>query len=351
MKILLVNDSPGLRRRFAPGLRVHLNAQVEAVTNAQEAIIALETQKADVVVVNLSMSVMDGFSLLAYLNRKQVTVPVIVLSSLGVQERALAQCAAPIPESSVHYQRLSAQIEALVQSEQVRRFSLAELLSLLEAERKSCALLVKSGRRKGRLHFLFGKLVNAFSFEQEGEGEEAALDILSWGEVSVEVERSYHNYKRLIKKSPDVLLKEIRSREEAAYVQSRGSAEGADASSVEIKKVAKEALSTLDKLLSEPAVQQAKEMLTQDIVGAQAQPDEELQSAVHALLERVCHAEEAFSDVMQAVAVFLEKQKSLKQQAPKVAVKVTNTSYDPPALPPGSLQGSLQPGSVSALIK
>jgi hypothetical protein len=83
------------------------------------------------------------------------------------------------------------------------------LLQLVQMERKSCALHVRSGDSQGRLHFLSGELVNAYSFELDAEGEAAARHLLALDDVTIEFERSLHNHVRTIQTPLTTLLLDV----------------------------------------------------------------------------------------------------------------------------------------------
>ena len=75
----------------------------------------------------------------------------------------------------------------------VRGVSLSGFLQMMEWEEKSLCIRAEAGRSWGRLHLLQGRLVQAYSHATGMTGEDAALDILSWENVSLRIERSYHN--------------------------------------------------------------------------------------------------------------------------------------------------------------
>lgn len=75
----------------------------------------------------------------------------------------------------------------------VRGVSLPGFLQMMEWEKKSLSIRVDSGKNWGRLHLLEGRLVNAYVHSTRQKGEAAALDIMSWDNVSLRIERSYHN--------------------------------------------------------------------------------------------------------------------------------------------------------------
>ena len=71
----------------------------------------------------------------------------------------------------------------------VENISLASFLQLLEMERKTCTLSVRSpdpdADREGQLYFRAGRLVGAASGEESGR--EAALEIVTWEHTNIEI--------------------------------------------------------------------------------------------------------------------------------------------------------------------
>jgi uncharacterized protein DUF4388 len=71
----------------------------------------------------------------------------------------------------------------------VENISLASFLQLLEMERKTCTLSVRSPDpdtdREGQLYFRAGRLVGAASGEESGR--EAALEIVTWEHTNIEI--------------------------------------------------------------------------------------------------------------------------------------------------------------------
>ncbi len=64
--------------------------------------------------------------------------------------------------------------------------SLPTFLQLIELDRKTCTLRVKSGRRQGILYFVNGELWDALS--ENEHGAETALRIVSWQQVIIDIE-------------------------------------------------------------------------------------------------------------------------------------------------------------------
>lgn len=104
----------------------------------------------------------------------------------------------------------------------VRGVSLPSFLQLLEWEQKSLSIHVTAGDRWGRLHFLHGRLVNAYAHHTGQTGEAAAIEILSWDNVSLRAERSYHNRNGGEMRSLTFLLMEAMKRKDEDSKQEHG---------------------------------------------------------------------------------------------------------------------------------
>ena len=214
--VLVVDDDPAVRRLLREGLPMHLEGTtVATAVHGGDAIQHLCKHPVSVIVTDVSMPIMDGFTLLAYVRKHHPNLPVVVLSTMAAEAvmegapqlgmlRILRKPASPsqVAEAvrSAHAESASGRMTAV---------PLAALLHLIQIERKSCSLLVRSGERKGRLHFLSGELVNAYSFELGTDGEAAARQVLGWHTVTVDFERSLHNHQRLIHTPLQALLLEV----------------------------------------------------------------------------------------------------------------------------------------------
>lgn len=319
IKVLLVDDSPGILKHHESGLKTHLDAQVFTASNGKEAIAVLESCPIEIIISDLSMPVMDGFALLAYLKRRHPNLPVIIATSIDQSElnRGLFnQGSLPILKKPVAPAQLASAVEQVINElslGHLEGITLPSLLQLLHWERKSCSLLISSQERKGRLHFLSGELVDAFLFENALEGEAAARAILTWDDVDVEIERSHHNHKRLIHKDITQLLIETAQEEDELSHPSVHRAK--DTQNDELARVADAAILILDKLLSSPRI-------PVNIESEPELPADAMQTALVTLLERVCLAEEALAEVMQAVAVLLEERQTERRLTQRTSEQV-----------------------------
>ena len=193
--VLVVDDDPGTRHVMASGIGEVLGSfDVVTAQNGREATEILEAQPIDAIATDLSMPVMDGFSLIAYVSNRKGALPVVAFSGLAtseVDERLASYGGLRILRKPVSYQEVATTLEeaiARVEQGQVEGIPLASLLQLVELERRTCTVIVTSERRKGRLHFQSGRLIDAFSDDFGADGEAAAYDILGWRDASLAFE-------------------------------------------------------------------------------------------------------------------------------------------------------------------
>jgi CheY-like chemotaxis protein len=225
--VLIVDDDPGTLYVLASGLSNVLDMfDVVTAANGREAIELLEERPIDVLVTDLAMPVMDGFALIAYLTNQRSTLPVVVLSGMAphsMDQRLEGYGGLRVLRKPAGYQELARcvleEIER-VDLGQVEGIPLASVLQLVEAERRSCSVVVTSGKRRGRLQFESGRLVNAFSDDFGAEGEAAAYDILSWTNTAIGFEQLPINVRKLIRTPMQLMLIEL------AVVQDEGRGTG-----------------------------------------------------------------------------------------------------------------------------
>ena len=72
---------------------------------------------------------------------------------------------------------------------------LSSFLQMMEWESKSVSIHVLAEGRWGRIHLHQGKFVSAYVHPMNLTDEQAAIEILMWDNISISVERSYHNQK------------------------------------------------------------------------------------------------------------------------------------------------------------
>jgi CheY-like chemotaxis protein len=195
-KVLIVDDEKPFLLSLTDGLAAYAK-EFEVVTalNGKEAVKVLDDTRVDLVVTDLRMPKMDGFELLAHMSGSYPDIPVIVMTAYGtpaIEERLQAMGTFHYLEKPLEFDVLADKIvDALkmgASPDRIHGISLAAFLQLLEMEHKTCTLTISSGSKEGRLYFVKGELLQAEVGEVKGE--EAALDIVTWENVAIEIQYS-----------------------------------------------------------------------------------------------------------------------------------------------------------------
>jgi len=88
MKYLVVDDSKLARLSLIKSLKTHVaDAEILQAVNGEEAVKVVQTQKPDIVFLDLTMPVMDGYTALPLMIEESPKLKVIVVSA-DVQEKA-----------------------------------------------------------------------------------------------------------------------------------------------------------------------------------------------------------------------------------------------------------------------
>ena len=194
--ILVVDDEPSVLFALSESLSdKRRGVRVATAANGVEAVAVLESEPVDLVLTDLRMPDMDGFELLTFLRRNHAALPVILMTALGSADTSARLATAgsfeclPKPFNLPDLKRKIAEMLAQRVKGRVENISLASFLQLLEMERKTCTLSVRSPDpetdREGKLYFRAGRLVGAASGEESGR--EAALEIVTWEHTNIEI--------------------------------------------------------------------------------------------------------------------------------------------------------------------
>jgi CheY-like chemotaxis protein len=181
---LIVEDEPGTLRFYLAGLKGLQEFKLLPAENGRKALDVLQQVPVDVVVTDLNMPVLDGYRLITIMSEKYPSIPIIVITS--VSDDSLLTKAAELGALRVFSKppRLSSimeEIRAVVAKPpqgMTRGLALGSLLQLLNWERKSCTLTIRSERGVGYLYMREGELINA-ALGQE-EGIVPAYKLLGW---------------------------------------------------------------------------------------------------------------------------------------------------------------------------
>ncbi len=188
--VLFVEDEVSTLRFYSAGLRGLHEFKFLLAENGQQALDALKANNVDVVVTDLSMPVMDGFTLITKLTAKYPSIPVLVVSAMSETQAgqdALQLGALRVLSKPPRLSTLMEEIRAAAQRKAeglVKGISLGSLLQLLSWEQKTCTLTVKSEGRVGMMYLHQGEVVSAAY--REHEGIVAAYEILTWDRPEIE---------------------------------------------------------------------------------------------------------------------------------------------------------------------
>lgn len=184
-KVLLVEDDPAQLEIFATELSDHApELTVLTALSAEHALRIINSEEVNVLVTDLRMPGMDGIELLAQVSRIDPDIASLALSGALTKEMTsdLTKIgvdhvlAKPLPPGM-----LAEEVRRAVKGATlgfVRGFSLPTLLQLIQLERKTCTLDVRSNGRAGFLYFREGELFDA---EVDGKvGREAAETVVCW---------------------------------------------------------------------------------------------------------------------------------------------------------------------------
>lgn len=221
--VLIVDDEKLFLASLTEGLQSYSNEfSVVTAANGQQAVEILQKQEIALVITDLKMPVMDGFQLLAFMIQAQIETPVIVMTAFGTPE--IEDCIANFDacgyiEKPIDFQVLTDKIRTVISDTKsdghLSGISLFSFLQLLQTERKTCTLKIKSAGRTATLTFLEGELADAAFGEYSGE--RAALEIVTWSDAEIEMTKVVRKVNRQITQPlHKILLEAMREKDERA---------------------------------------------------------------------------------------------------------------------------------------
>ncbi|MBU1565246.1 MAG: response regulator [Proteobacteria bacterium] len=176
-KVLIVDDEVRFLQSIEAGLASYRDRfNVITAINGREALEILKKEKIDLLVTDLRMPEMDGFSLLAHASVTYPFMPAIVMTAFAtpeIEEKINMTGTAKLLEKPVEFDRLAEAILEGLQQEgkegAVAGFSLANFLQLLSLEEKTCLLNVKNDRIDGYIYLEQGEIAAAVAGTIKGE--------------------------------------------------------------------------------------------------------------------------------------------------------------------------------------
>ena len=188
--VLIVDDDESFLLSLIDGFKSYED-QFGIVTahNGEEAVAILDEQEIHLVLTDLKMPKMDGFALVAHLSANHPDLPVIVMTAFGTpdMEVNLKEIGAfQYIEKPIDFNLLVTKILKGLEGRSkgfITGVSLGSFLQLLELDKKTCTLTVRSGKNQGTMYFKNGELMDAET--NDLSGVDAAFEIINWKNVEI----------------------------------------------------------------------------------------------------------------------------------------------------------------------
>lgn len=197
--LLLTRQASQLEKELRRHSRESAKWRIETTDSVEAVISAYESFPPDLVV--LDPAALDG-SLESLLEHAKRNWPRTFFSLLSDQPEAHFQAlfgrfgSLPIisPEHALGVSKaVEKEMVGLVNGT-LRGLMLSSFLQMMEWEAKSVSIHVSAADDWGRIHLYQGKFVSAYVHRQQLSDEQAAIEIMMWDNISIAVERSYHNH-------------------------------------------------------------------------------------------------------------------------------------------------------------
>ena len=93
IRVLVVDDDPDIRATVAEMLEIE-GYSVEEAANGADALVAVERRRPDLILLDMRMPVLDGWGFAAEMNRRELTIPIVVMTAARDAARWAAEIAA-----------------------------------------------------------------------------------------------------------------------------------------------------------------------------------------------------------------------------------------------------------------
>lgn len=222
--VLFVDDDKEMLQALKEGLDKFKDTfSVVLAEDGTDAVNKLNQNSISLVVTDLKMPNMDGFSLLAHIMEKYPDIPVIIITGYSTSEmKRLAQEGGAVGYISKPFliEDLAKHIMKTLRKESdggtLHGVSSGMFLQLMEMEERTCTirLVDKASGKGGVLFFREGELLDARI--EELKGLEAAYLIFSWDEVTLSIQNECPQKENKINSDlQPIILEAMRLRDEA----------------------------------------------------------------------------------------------------------------------------------------
>ena len=213
-KVLIVDDDQEMLLSLEDGLSKY--DETFSIATAEDGLGAVQQLKNNtisLVVTDLKMPRMDGFSLLSHIMEHYPEIPVIIITGYSTPEMetlareggAIGYIAKPFMIDDLA-KRIITSLRKEADGGTLHSVSSGIFLQLMEMEEKTCTvrLVEKSSGKQGILFFLDGQLLDARCDSLRGEA--AAYEIFSWDDVSLSIQNSCPQKERRIHRDLQAIL-------------------------------------------------------------------------------------------------------------------------------------------------
>lgn len=194
--VLFVDDDQEMLQALREGLEKYQETfSVVLAEDGIDAVDKLKSHQISLVVTDLKMPKMDGFSLLAHVMEKYPDIPVIIITGYSTSEmKRLAQEGGAVGYISKPFliEDLAKQIMRTLRKESdggtLHGISSGMFLQLMEMEERTCTirLVDRASNKAGVLFFRDGSLLDARV--DDLQGIDAAYRVFGWDEVTLSIQ-------------------------------------------------------------------------------------------------------------------------------------------------------------------
>jgi DNA-binding response OmpR family regulator len=213
-RVLIVDDDVEMLVSLKEGLsRYEETFSVLTALDGSMAVQELRRIPLSLVVTDLKMPKLDGFSLLAHIMEQYPEIPVLIITGYSTPEMeriareggAVGYIAKPFTIEDLAG-RIVATLKKEAEGGTLHSVSSGMFLQLMEMEERTCTIRLfgKTGGKRGILFFRDGELLEAKTGRLRGEA--AAYEIFSWDEVSLNIQNSCQQKTKKIKKDLQAIL-------------------------------------------------------------------------------------------------------------------------------------------------
>jgi predicted regulator of Ras-like GTPase activity (Roadblock/LC7/MglB family)/DNA-binding response OmpR family regulator len=217
--VLIVDDEKSFLLSLVEGLRNYA-AEFNSLTaeNGIQALEILRSRRIDLVITDLKMPEMDGFELLNFMRKHYPDVHVMVITAYctpEIKERLETLGTLRILEKPLDFKEMVDAILGELHSSSrgyIQGITLATFLQLVEMEKKTCTLKIRSKGKTGYLYFSEGELMAADNGTDRNE--RAAYDIVCWDDAEIEIRNVCREKKSIHKTLGHILMEGFRIKDE-----------------------------------------------------------------------------------------------------------------------------------------